>query len=99
LATDNHFEKADVVLSLDADFLVSGPGWVRHARDFIDRRRVRRGAAQMNRLYVVESTPTNTGAMADHRRLVRPEFASFSNLKPASNSLRNKALTNTSANT
>src|SRR5262249_21962143 len=28
------FEKADVVLSLDADFLASGPGFLRYARDF-----------------------------------------------------------------
>jgi molybdopterin-containing oxidoreductase family iron-sulfur binding subunit len=26
----------------------------------------------MNRLYVVETTPTNTGAMADHRFAVKP---------------------------
>src|ERR1043165_3754570 len=26
----------------------------------------------MNRLYAIESTPTNTGAMADHRLSVRP---------------------------
>jgi len=70
--TQYHFEKAEVILCLDADFLVSGPGWVRHARDFIDGRRVRSGAASMNRLYVIESTPTNTGAMADHQRLVPP---------------------------
>ncbi len=32
----------------------------------------------MNRLYAVESTPTNTGAMADHRlRLRAAEIESF----------------------
>ena len=35
-----HFDKADVVLSLDADFLACGPGSVRYTRDFADRRRV-----------------------------------------------------------
>ncbi len=32
------FDKADVILSLDADFLYSGPGAVRYARDFASRR-------------------------------------------------------------
>lgn len=61
------FDRADVVLSLDADFLFCGPGNVRYTRDFTDKRRVRSEKKKMNRLYVVESTPTLTGAMADHR--------------------------------
>ena len=61
-----HFEKADVIVSLDADFLSTMPGHVRHAREFASRRR-----GQMSRLYVLESTPSITGAMADHRRPVR----------------------------
>ena len=40
----------------------------RHVRDFVSRRRGR----DMNRLYVVESTPTLTGARADHRRPMSP---------------------------
>ncbi|HKX28322.1 MAG TPA: TAT-variant-translocated molybdopterin oxidoreductase [Blastocatellia bacterium] len=62
------FDQADVVLSLDADFLCSGPGSVRYARDFMGRRKLAGGAQEMNRLYVVESTMTTTGAKADHRR-------------------------------
>lgn len=62
-----HFDKADVILSLDADFLLGNPASVRYARDFIDRRRVNSTQAEMNRLYVVESTPSLTGASADHR--------------------------------
>jgi molybdopterin-containing oxidoreductase family iron-sulfur binding subunit len=62
------FDQAEVILSLDADFLSTCPGHVRYARDFASRRRVsREDAAAMNRLYVVESTPTPTGAIADHR--------------------------------
>jgi len=34
-------KKADVIVSLDADFLVTGGGHVRYARDFADGRRVR----------------------------------------------------------
>ena len=59
--------KADVVLSLDADFLNSGRGCVRYARDFAARRRLRDGKAELNRLYAVESTPSSTGSVADHR--------------------------------
>ena len=66
-----HFDKADVVLSLDADFLACGPGSVRYARDFADRRRVSDEQKTMNRLYAVESTPSLTGAKADHRLPMR----------------------------
>jgi len=67
-----HFDKADVVLSLGADFLSKGAASVRYARDFTSRRRVRAAdagarAARMNRLYVVECAPSCTGAVADHR--------------------------------
>jgi MoCo/4Fe-4S cofactor protein with predicted Tat translocation signal len=67
-----HFDKADVVLSLEADFLCTGPGSVRYSRDYADRRRVVDGQhKELNRLYVVESTPTLTGAKAEHRLPVR----------------------------
>jgi molybdopterin-containing oxidoreductase family iron-sulfur binding subunit len=59
------FEKADVIVSLDADFLYAGfPGNVRYIRDFAKRRNP---DGKMNRLYVIESTPTTTGAKADYR--------------------------------
>ncbi len=69
-----HFDKADVILSLDADFLFSLPGSVRYAREFASRRvsPLQTGSSvSMNRLYVVESTPTITGAKADHRLPLR----------------------------
>ncbi|MFO0896365.1 MAG: TAT-variant-translocated molybdopterin oxidoreductase [Pirellulales bacterium] len=61
------FEPADIVLSLDADFLSEGPASVRSSREFMARRSVRNDNRTMNRLYVLESTPTPTGAAADHR--------------------------------
>ncbi|MBZ9797272.1 TAT-variant-translocated molybdopterin oxidoreductase [Mesorhizobium sp. ES1-4] len=67
-----HFDRADVIVGLDADFLGEGPGRLAYARDFARRRRVRRSADTMSRLYVVESTPTITGAAADHRHAVGP---------------------------
>ncbi len=63
------FEKADVVVSLDADFLYAGfPGNMRYIRDFAKRRNP---DGEMNRLYMIESTPTTTGAKADHRLPLR----------------------------
>ena len=66
------FDRADRVLSLDSDFLSATGANIRHARDFISRRRVLEGQAAMNRLYAVETTPTNTGAKADHRLPLKP---------------------------
>jgi MoCo/4Fe-4S cofactor protein with predicted Tat translocation signal len=72
------FTKADVVLSLDADFLTCGPGNLRYVADFMSRRRVRTSerdarSATMNRLYVVETTVSSTGAKADHRLALRAQ--------------------------
>src|SRR6266849_4150807 len=64
--TQYDFSKADVILSLDADFLYAGfPGSTKYIRDFAKRRNP--DADSMSRLYVVESTPSSTGAKADHR--------------------------------
>ncbi|MEO5930451.1 MAG: TAT-variant-translocated molybdopterin oxidoreductase, partial [Candidatus Kapaibacterium sp.] len=70
--TTYRFSGANVVVSLDADFMASMPGSLRYAREFADGRRVSSGVKKMNRLYMVETTPTVTGAMADHRRALRP---------------------------
>jgi MoCo/4Fe-4S cofactor protein with predicted Tat translocation signal len=67
-----HFDKADVVLSLDADFFNVGPGHVRHTKDFSSRRDLASGpSSNPNRLYVVESMPSSTGGSADHRLAMR----------------------------
>ncbi|MCH9651129.1 MAG: TAT-variant-translocated molybdopterin oxidoreductase [Deltaproteobacteria bacterium] len=58
---------AEVIFSLDADFLTQGPGHLRHARQFAAGRRTHENGGTMSRLYAVESTPTSTGTQADHR--------------------------------
>jgi molybdopterin-containing oxidoreductase family iron-sulfur binding subunit len=63
----HHFDRARVILSLDADFLLDNPDAVRHARGFSDGRRGDPAKNGMNRLYVAESTLTVTGIAADHR--------------------------------
>jgi molybdopterin-containing oxidoreductase family iron-sulfur binding subunit len=65
------FDNADVIFSLDADFLSMFPGNLRYAREFAVRRRVTTERPEMNRLYTVESSPSLTGAMADHRLPLR----------------------------
>jgi molybdopterin-containing oxidoreductase family iron-sulfur binding subunit len=64
-------EKADVILSLDSDSLGSGPGHIRYAREFSRRRKLNGPSDTMNRLYVVEPTPSVTGSSADHRLPLR----------------------------
>jgi molybdopterin-containing oxidoreductase family iron-sulfur binding subunit len=72
------FDQADVVLSIDANFLGNGPGGVRYARDFAAKKVVRDGKTTQSRFYVVETTPTSTGAKADHRLPIKPsELAPF----------------------
>ncbi|HVU12335.1 MAG TPA: 4Fe-4S dicluster domain-containing protein, partial [Phototrophicaceae bacterium] len=67
-----HLDKADVILALDDDFLFVDPGHLAYTRAFSDRRRVQGDNPAMNRLYVVESSPSITGSMADHRLPLQP---------------------------
>jgi len=72
------FERADVILALDSDFLnpiETGPGY---ANGFSARRNPDQKGAPMNRLYVVENHYTLTGGMADHRlRCKASEIGAF----------------------
>lgn len=58
------FDRAQVVLSLDCDFLLEEPNQVMNARTFMKARKPQSG--QMNRLYAAYSTPNITAATADH---------------------------------
>src|SRR5436305_14273550 len=61
------FDRADIVLAIDSDFLDCGEGDVQSTKAFTNRRRVGSSKDTMNRLYAVENRFTLTGAMADHR--------------------------------
>ncbi len=64
------FSQAQTIVSLDADFLgATDPNELFHSRTFGQSRRPESG--QMSRLYVVESTHSTTGGMADHRLRMR----------------------------
>jgi molybdopterin-containing oxidoreductase family iron-sulfur binding subunit len=70
-------EKADVILSLDNDFLGTD-GDVATSRAFSSRRAVTGPDSKMNRLYVVENRYTITGGIADHRlRLPASHIGAF----------------------
>jgi molybdopterin-containing oxidoreductase family iron-sulfur binding subunit len=59
-------DDADVIVSLDADFLsgASFPGFHALVREYAKRRK---DPNHLNRLYSIESTPTTTGLKAEHR--------------------------------
>ncbi|HEY3625483.1 MAG TPA: TAT-variant-translocated molybdopterin oxidoreductase [Terracidiphilus sp.] len=69
---------ADVIVSLDADFLSTAayPGHHKLTREYAARRK---DPSKLNRLYSIESAPTTTGMKAEHRLPLRasevPAFA------------------------
>ena len=69
---------ADVIVSLDADFLSGAgfPGFHKLVRQYAERRK---DPTKLNRLYAIESNPTTTGLKAEHRLGLRaseiPAFA------------------------
>ena len=65
------YDKADVILSLDHDFLGLDEPTTIPTREFSRRRRVSSEKDSMNRLYMVEAQYSVTGAMADHRLRMR----------------------------
>ena len=68
---------ADVIVSLDADFLsgITHPGFLRLAADYASRRKLTDANISMNRLYAVESAPTTTGFKAEHRLALKPSVS------------------------
>ena len=71
LEAQYRLDRADVILSLEADFVSSHPSSLRLVREFASRRKASAAKPEMNRLYVVEGSPTTTGASADHRLPLR----------------------------
>jgi Fe-S-cluster-containing dehydrogenase component len=71
-----HLERAETIVTLDADIFVEHPAALRYSKDFARSRRPdgTLGGDKMNRLWSVESAFTNTGALADHRLPLRSEL-------------------------
>ncbi len=78
LSTRLRLDRAKVVVALDADFLADPMAGVRYARDYAGARSGEDTRGARSRMYVVEATPSLTGAAADHRlRLESPRIARF----------------------
>lgn len=70
--------RAQRIVSLDSDFTCSGPEALVHSRDLSSTRRVRHAGDEMSRLYVLESCPSGTGSLADHRiRMAPSQISAF----------------------
>ena len=61
-------DKAEIILSLDCDFIGTEEDSSRHMRDFARGRKLAKNEGRMSRLYVAEALMSQTGANADHRQ-------------------------------
>ncbi|NUM89538.1 MAG: hypothetical protein HUU37_10070, partial [Bdellovibrionales bacterium] len=66
------FDKADYVLSIDADFLGTWGSTVEYTKQFAGKRRLEGNRSTMGKLVVFESAPTLTGYNADERHAIHP---------------------------
>jgi molybdopterin-containing oxidoreductase family iron-sulfur binding subunit len=62
--------QADVIVSLESDFLNNGPAALAYARQFANHRAVDNGETPC-RLYAIESAPSVSGSLADHHFSVK----------------------------
>lgn len=67
------WEKAEVILALESDFLGKGRGRVETVRKYSARRNSLE-VEKFNRLYAVEGSMSSTGMSADHRLRLRPDL-------------------------
>ncbi|MCX8000655.1 MAG: hydrogenase, partial [Leptospiraceae bacterium] len=70
-----HFDKAKVILSVEADFLGTWISPVEFAKQFSKGRRLSESDPSLNQLFVIESMPSVTGSNADSRYPIKPENA------------------------
>ncbi len=78
LRTYNHFDKAGLIVSLDADFLQDGAENTANIWNFAKGRKLKNSSDSLNRLFVVENNYTLTGSNADNRlRLLASQVEPF----------------------
>lgn len=68
-------DRADVIVSVDRDFLGAHEDAAFNTKQFSSRRNLHKGDVNVNRLFVFESSFTTTGVAADHRAPIRPSRA------------------------
>lgn len=66
------FDQADIVWSLDSDFMTELPGSLRYIRQFAGRRDVSQPNTKRNRFYALDASVNLTGSNADERLAVTP---------------------------
>lgn len=67
----NHFDKAKVIVSLDADFMSQEDNNVRNIKRFTKGRKLNGADSTMSRLYIAETNYSLTGSNADHRLQIK----------------------------
>lgn len=67
-----HFDKAETIVSIGADFLGTWVSPVEYAADYAKMRKVANGAKKMSRHYQVESYMSLSGSNADNRVQIKP---------------------------
>ncbi|MDI7222128.1 TAT-variant-translocated molybdopterin oxidoreductase [Leptospira santarosai] len=72
LIPNYHFDLANVILSIDCDFMGNWLSPEEHQKDFSKRRNLRNGAKDVNFYVAAESIPTMSGSNADLRLPIRP---------------------------
>lgn len=78
LRRSNRFDRANVVISLEDDFMNAADNNVQNIRRFNEARKIESTDDELNRLYVVESNYSLTGSNADHRyRLKTSKLEAF----------------------
>lgn len=70
-----HFDKAKVILSIEADFLGTWISPVEFAKQFSAGRKLSESNPSLNQLFVIESMPSVTGSNADFRYPIKSENA------------------------
>ncbi len=90
LRTHYNYTNADVVVSLDDDFLApTHPNNVEYAKQVTGRRKVTSTSDSMSRIYSIENGFTLTGSFADNRlRVKASEIEAFANALAAALSTR-----------
>jgi MoCo/4Fe-4S cofactor protein with predicted Tat translocation signal len=66
------FDKADYILSIDADFLETWGSSMEYSKQFADKRRLEGNRISMSKLVAFESAPCLTGLNADERHTIHP---------------------------